>query len=541
MRRLINRFYITLVIYFAGFCTPVIVFSQSPSQIAEMESEATHYLQEYKYHLALPLYLQLDSVIPNNPKYIFPIGVCYLNTSYEENKALVYFEKCLQAPEKYPPYLHYYIGKAYHLSHKMDKAIHHFETYNSSLKKNLKKNHATIEKVNREIEMCTNGKELMATPLNLDIINIGPEINSEYPDYAAILSADQNELIFTSCRPNTTGGLKDDLDGRFHEDIYVSFKSEKGWSDPKNLGDSVNTSGHDATIALSADGQTLFLFRQNPDPLSFSSGNIYTSDLIGKSWSNANPLPDNINSSSHELGASLSPDGRLLYFSSNRPGGYGGMDIYMVRRLPNGEWAIPMNLGSKINTPYNEDCPFIHSDGKTLYFSSMGHKTMGGYDIFKSEYAPEKLDWSKPQNVGYPISTAHDDIHFSWSPDGRKIYFSSIRDDSYGSQDIYYAVIHQEESTEILVMKGFIVDSLNNTPILGQITITDQNSKEVVGIFKSNASSGKYLIVLNEGHYKMKIESPNHEACEQELDIIELNGFEEVDKNIILCPKAQDN
>jgi hypothetical protein len=375
----------------------------------------------------------------------------------------------------------------------------------------------------------------MANPVNLDIINMGPQINSIYPDYGAVLSADENELIFTSNRPNSIGGLKDPADGKYYEDLYISYKTAKGWSTPKNMGDSVNTKGHDASIALSADGQKLFLYRYGTDTGANSSGDLYMSELKGKAWNNARALSSNINSSGWEPSASLSSDENFLFFSSNRSGGYGGTDIYMARRLPNGDYALPVNLGSKVNTSYDEDSPFIHSDGKTLYFSSSGHKTMGGFDIFVTTYNDNKQEWTEPKNVGYPISTAHDDIHFCWSPDGRKIYFSSRRDDSYGDQDIYYAVIHKKEATEILVMKGFILDSLNANPILANITVTDKTSNELIGIFSTNSSSGKFLIILPEGHYRIKIEAENHIPCEEILDIKELNGFEIVDKNIILC------
>jgi hypothetical protein len=161
---------------------------------------------------------------------------------------------------------------------------------------------------------------------------------------------------------------------------------------------------------------------------------------------------------------------------------------------------------------------------------------MGGFDIFSSMYDEEKLTWSVPENAGYPISTAHDDIHVNWSADGRKIYFSSRRSDSYGDQDIYYGVINKAESTEVLVMKGFILDSITKNPIQGNITITDLRSQQVTGVYKSNSATGKYLIILPEGHYKMKIESDVHIACEQALEIIDLHGFKEMDKDIILCP-----
>jgi hypothetical protein len=166
----------------------------------------------------------------------------------------------------------------------------------------------------------------------------------------------------------------------------------------------------------------------------------------------------------------------------------------------------------------------------------MGHNSMGGYDIFSSIYDEPTKSWNTPKNAGYPLNTSHDDVHFSWSADGKRIYFSSIRKEGYGDQDIYYAVIHKEESTEVMVMEGFVTDSLNGDPLGATITVTNKNADNIVGVFTSNNASGKFLIILGEGHYKLKIEADKHDVCEKNLDIVELKGFEIVEKNITLCP-----
>lgn len=510
--------------------------AQSKRDLLAMEAAARDLFDKNQYKQALSIYLELDSIKPDNPHYIYPIGICYINQDDEKN-ALRYFEKCLRQPELFPAKLYYYAGRCNHLKHKFDEAISYYQTYKSKLKG--KKRNQLITLIDREIEMCWNGKELISKPLDIEIVNIGKEINSPYPDYGPVLSADGKVLIFTSCRPNTTGGLRDPLDGTYYEDVYISYKDESGiWSEPKPIGPSINTSGHDASIALSPDGQKLLIYRYGGNALGLtSSGDLYISTLEGNTWTEAQKLPSVINSKGWEPSASFSADEKLLYFSSDREGGYGGTDIYVVRKLPNGEWALPMNMGPVINTPYDEDAPFIHPDGKTLYFISNGHKSMGGHDIFVSKYDEEKKAWSSPVNVGYPINTAHNDLYFTWSANGKRIYFSSVRPDGYGEKDIYYADI-EKESAEIMVMKGIIFDSISIEPVKASIIVTDHKTEELIGIFNSNSSTGKYILVLNEGRkYNIKIESDNYEVCNDIIDLEGLTEYQEVEKNIKLCPK----
>ena len=206
-------------------------------------------------------------------------------------------------------------------------------------------------------------------------------------------------------------GTPSNRKGDYYEDVFISYKEEEGWSKPKNIGPVINSHGHDAAIGLSPDGQTLYLYRSD----SVKWGNIFACRLNGEIWESPMKLKAPINSKNWEGSCSINADNNILFFVSNRPEGFGGKDIYMIRKLPNGEWAAPKNLGPTINTPEDEDAPFIHVDGQTLYFSSKGHKSMGGYDIFKTTY--NEGGWSTPTNIGYPINTAEDDRFFVLSPD----------------------------------------------------------------------------------------------------------------------------
>lgn len=527
------------MLIFAGTVPVNEAYAQSKTEIANLEANAKAKFDNFQFYLALPMYLTLHKLNPNEPSYKYFLAYCYLHMDNNE-KALPYFEECLKTPEFFPQSMYYYAARTMHLSSRFDEAIQYFGTYIASLGKK-RKNQGLISEVEREMTMCETAKELIKNPINTKVINVGAPINTEYREYAPIVSADHSTMIFTSSRPSTTGGLIDDSDGDYYEDIYISYKVDSIWSPPVSMGPSINTDGHDASIALSPDGQKLLLYRYgNPNATTAtSSGDLYISELIGNSWTPAIQLPSSINSKGWEPSASFSADEKILYFASDREGGYGGTDIYSVKKLPHGEWALPMNMGPVINTAFNEDSPYLHPDGKTLYFSSEGHMTMGGYDIFYSKYNEQSKSWTAPENLGYPINTPHDDLHFSWTTDGRRVYFPSIRPGGYGDRDIYYADI-DKEAAEVMIMKGVILDSITKKPVEAQISVTDINSTELTEDFKSNSLTGKYLVLFTEGKsYRLTIHADNYIVYEETIDIAELHQFEEKIRDIYLIPLAR--
>src|SRR5690606_24474694 len=205
----------------------------------------------------------------------------------------------------------------------------------------------------------------------------------------------------------------------------------------------INNAYHNSNLAISADVSTLFLFNDE------GNGDIYFSDLIDGKWSVPQPLPGIINSSFQEKSITISSDEKTLYFSSDRPGGYGGLDIYKATLDSKGDWSNVKNLGPIINTEFDDDGPFIDYDGVTFYFSSKGHKGMGGHDIFKSVFNPQSNEWSEPQNLGYPINTPDDDIYFVASPkDDKRAYYSSVREDGMGYTDIYMITVPEGLKSE---------------------------------------------------------------------------------------------
>lgn len=505
------------------------------------------------YLLALSNFLKAQEFNPNNALLNYKIGRCYLN-SVDKTKAIIYFENALKLDPKVSPDLHYMLGQAYHLDVQFDKAIAEYKIYKELMSpQDASKQAKTIEK---KIAEAVAGKELVKAPVRVFVDNLGSTVNTIYPEYSAIINADESMMIFTSRRNNTTGGEKDPYDFKYFEDIYITNNIGGVWSTPVNSGKSMNTNTHDASVGLSSDGQTLLIYKSE------NGGDIYQCVQDGGNWSKPEKLPKSINSDFHETSASYAPDGRTLYFVSNREGGFGGGDIYMIKKNNKGKWTAPVNLGNTINTEYDEEGVFMHADGKTLYFSSMGHKTMGGYDIFKSVY--EKGNWSEPENIGYPVNTPDDDVFFSISANGRHGYYSSAASGGYGGQDIYMVTILGPEkplinngednllasltapvsetviepvleikSSQLTLLKGVVVDDKTSNPLKSIIELSDNLTGEVIAGFESNSSTGKYLVSLPSGkNYGIAVKAENYLFHSENFDIPASTGFQEINKDI---------
>ncbi|MBY0424511.1 MAG: hypothetical protein K2Q22_02650, partial [Cytophagales bacterium] len=348
----------------------------------KLEAQAESFYSIDEYARALPYYMKLDSILPGNPDYTYKIGVCLYNT-IDKKKSLDYFLKA-KARNVSSENMNFFLARAYHFNYKYDSAIYYYQAYSNYLEKEHLHTKKSKEELARFVKNCENGKEIMMDTLDVKIENIGPNINTAFPEYAPVVSADDQTLYFTSRRDNTTGGGIDE-DGKYFEDIYVCTKQSNGtWSAPVQLGPPVNTVGHDACIGLSPDGQKLFIYKSDKDS---KSGDIFICEIKNGTYSAPVKLEGGVNTYNRwENSSSITTDDKVLFFTSNRRGGFGGMDIYMSRRLPNNTWSAAFNLGPAINTPYDEDSPQIHSDGKTLFFSSKGHNSIGGFDIFSAVF-----------------------------------------------------------------------------------------------------------------------------------------------------------
>jgi len=493
------------------------------------------------YAEIIPVYLKLYKQEPTNNNLAFKLGVCYLSSRKERVKAITYFEKATTSvtdnyngnsyKEKKAPLIAYkFLGDACHLDYQFDKAIEAYNKYIAVMSDNKSTDKELSAATYRKIEMCKVGKSLMTNPVKLKIQNLGSNVNSMYADYSIVLSADQNTMFFTSRRPETTGSQKDP-DGNFMEDIYISTKTKTGWEKATNIGTKINTEWHEATIGISPDGQTILIYKDDA-----GDGNIYSTSLNGDEWSTPVKLNDNINSKYWEPSAFISADGNTIYFTSNKPDGYGGRDLYTSKLLPDGEWGKSVNMGPNINTPYDEDAPFIHPDGITLSFSSNGHRTMGGFDIFTSLLS-DAGTWSAPINVGYPINTTYDDIFYVVSPNSRNAYFSSFREGGLGEKDNYMATFIDRKETPLTLLQGIVNDESGSPAKNVEITVTDNETGEVVGIYHTNSKTGQFLFILTPGkNYNVTYEADQHLFYSENLEIPKKSSYYELKRAVLLDP-----
>lgn len=436
-----------------------------------------------------------------------------LKLSKDSTYLLLSHARRLNEPEAY-----YYLGQLLHVENKFDEEINSYLRY-----MNLPgKKEESVAEIERCIEIAQRAKEALKNPVASAIENMGDVINTPMSEYVPLLNAEENILMFTSRRHTATGEKLDEM-GNYFEDIYVSKKAGGQWQKPENIGAPVNSSTHDACVSLSPDGQNLIVYRTSPDLV---SGDLYSStlDFATKTWSPLVKLSTAINSEYLEASASVAIDNQTMYFSSNRPGGLGGMDLYKANLLPNGEWGLPTNLGPTINTAYDEDGPFIHIDGKTLYFSSKGHSTIGGYDLFTSHIDDEGL-WTEPENLGYPINSTDDDVFLVVSPDGKRGYYSSEKKDGFGLQDIYK--INFAVSDKYLdILTGIVTEETNDKkPIHARITLLDEDNLRVSGIYASNNKSGRFIVLYNPNRsYKVIVEAEGYYPLIRPLSDIKLKS-----------------
>ncbi|MGZ4158854.1 MAG: hypothetical protein ACXVED_17495 [Bacteroidia bacterium] len=371
----------------------------------------------------------------------------------------------------------------------------------------------------------------MAKPVDVKIENMGAVINSEYEEKAPMVSADGKTLIFTSRRPGRSSAINPD-DGKYFEDIYVSHwdTTKKAWGDAELIPGALNTEGQDAATSISPDGKQIFLFKNDVESES-RGGDIYVSRLSSSGkWGAPSSIGKPINTTYAELGACISPDGKTLYFVSERQGGFGNADIWMAKKKSHSEWDKPVNLGDVVNTAEDEGGLFLAPDGKTLFFTSKGHNSMGGYDMFKTVL--ENGKWSTPVNLGYPINTINNDYCFSLSVDARTGYFTSDRKGGLGERDIYkvdltnYPVLDKDMRAKatnngpaMAILKGDIFDATAGSGMEAEVVVYDETGAKV-GSTTSSEGSGEYFMTLLSGKtYEVKIEVKGYKPIDEKVDV----------------------
>ena len=388
---------------------------------------------------ARELYVLAANTDPANVVANYKAGEYHLLT-IDKGQASGYFLKVKQLDEDYRFDIDYQIGIGYQYGSDFKNALTHFNLYKQKLKANdgyRGLDMVSLTEVDRRIQECNNALEFMANPSHVNITNVGNAVNSEFEDFGPVLNEAEDFLVFTTRRKDGNLNENVDQDLKPYEDIFFARKQGDRWGYASNIGHSINSRFHNSALAISADGNMLFIYSTD------NNGDILISERQDNDtiWSEPLSISPNINSRGfQESSVSISEDGNVLFFSSDRPGGQGETDIYYSVKQE-GEWARARNVGEVINTKFKEDGPFIDYDGKTLYFSSQGHKGMGQYDIFRSVYDSASQTWSEPENLGYPINTPDHDIYFVSTKDGKRGYYASVREDGYGFTDIYMVTL----------------------------------------------------------------------------------------------------
>lgn len=513
-----SKIFLMLILSIFIYISKVDTLSASPKK-QKITTRKKYHLAEkllgnHNYTKAAAIYEELLQESSRNANLNYKLGLCYLNIVSKKDKSVGLLEKSIQytsSRNNVSMDVYFNLAKAYHANYQFRESI---KVYKDLLQIISPQNTSFRNDIQREIQMCENGIELMKNPVNISIINLGNKINTEFSEHSPGVTADESTMVFTSRRNGT--GSKIDTDGQYFEDIYISHFINNLWTKPIGIAE-LNSIDHDASISISADGQELYIYKAGfTNNKESEGGDIYVSHLNGSKWSVPKKLSSVINTKSKESHLSISADKRTIFISSNRPGGYGGMDIYKASKLPNGQWGRAKNLGPAINTAYDDDAPFIHPDGKTIYFSSAGHKTMGGLDIFKS--VNSKGRWTTPVNVGYPINSTDDDIYYTPTPDGKRAYFASYRKGSLGRTDVFLIKTPDEEKIGLFVLKGKVINT-SGKPVIGS-KITVSRDGKIIGIYKPNAATGKFLFIIDAGKkYNIEIVAEGYRTLRTVLNI----------------------
>lgn len=470
MNKRIFSFSISLfaLLFFSSHLSAQLVVPK-PGEV--VKKEARDNFDFGNYRAALGEYLALLQKEPNNALYNFRAGVSYLNTNIDKSYSIQYIKKAIELG-KTDSDIYYELGRAYLVNDSLDKAIEAFNKYKSTVSQGGK----VVEAI-RQIEMCNNAKELMKKPVNVTFENLGKKVNSPEADYNPFVPEEESFIVFSTKRKEVMGGNLD-FDGAKCADIFVSFDKDGEFQKAKNLGGTINTEWVEEVVGLSADGGLILIGIDNIDgydDLWMSESKTRGSKI---SFQKSVSMGPSINTVETETAGSITNDGTTIYFSRTplADPGFGGTDIYRSHKLPNGTWSEPVNLGPTINTQYDEEFPYISGDGKVLYFASKGHNSMGGYDVFRSEWDDKMKRWSRPQNLGYPINNTQDNFTFSRAAHGRHGYLSALRPGGLGDLDLYRVIFNDIDAQE--------------TAVTGKLQVMEKPEKKVMvfHVYKNNAT-----------------------------------------------------
>jgi tetratricopeptide (TPR) repeat protein len=453
----------------------------------------------------------------------FYIGQCYFMMR-EYNAALEYLEAANNINPSTNEELSLVLGRTYHYKGQLDKALYQLEKYRKSITDSPKK--LEDAEIDIYISQCKLAKQLMEKPVNASLIPL-LEINSQYDDKGPVLTNDDKTILFTSRRP-TGDKSKMDSEGDYgyYDDVYESNWSDekKTWLQADMMRGPINSEGYDACNSISSDGMFMFIYRN--DPSTARGGEIFMSKKASSGkWKAPEILAKPINTSYYEDAACLSPDGKTLYFVSERPGGLGRGDIWVSTRLGGG-WGDPVNLGAPINTPYDENGLYLTPDGKNLFFCSNGTTSMGSYDIFRTSKGFDGK-WSVPINLGYPINSVGMESKFVTTVDHKTAYISTVRDSGLGERDIMridlsnYNVFTGENTflPAKASFNGKILTPDGIGIVAAQIRVVNKETNLEIAITTTSADGSFSVEIMGDINCKIDIAAEGYQPFSEDLII----------------------
>lgn len=473
---------------------------------------------------ALNTFREVEKDNPRNSSVKYYVGLCYYNLKQIAN-AKESLLKAIELNSELKSETHFVLGKVYQSEENFEKAIESYKAFKTAGSDDKE----ALEDAETLLNQCQNALSLIANPVSVEVSNLGNGINSKYDDKNPCITADGSRLVYTTRRPESTNDAVDsEGDGKYFENIYISAYDSTAQNFVKggNVSNSINSKAHDACTSISPDGKQIFIYYNDDKDKAKRGGNIFVSKVNNGKWRVPESIGKPINSSYWEGGACVSPDGKRYFFVSERPGGYGHSDIWMVEKIGKKGWGKPVNLGPEVNTVYDEGGMFLAPDGKTLFFCSNGPKSMGGYDVFKTVY--EKGKWSVPVNVGYPINTPSKEGQLSISADAKYAYISSDRKGGFGETDLYridlkdYSILEpdgkKKGSNGLSILKGTIREGFEGYGIQdAEIIVKDEQNMQIAS--SSTNENGEYFFTMRGGKYSIHIKKKGYQDISENFEL----------------------
>lgn len=510
---------IRTLLLFVVCCCACQLLAQEPTTTQSRRAKtfyqrANLYFKSYDVQSAM---FEIDQAIKADENfieaYIFKAELCnYLGDNEGVVESLL---KVKSIDEQFYAYADYNIGIAYFAMGKYSEAKQHFTTFSSNPK-------SAKLPVDDKIARCDFAMKLVSNPVDYKPISLGENLELPYEQYWPSLSIDAKTLVFTMLLPDSTVFMPDGT-VRQQEDFYVTHFVDGKWQDAVPIGAPINTNGNEGAQQISSDG-TMLVFTGCNRRDGYGKCDIYFAkkNIYGQ-WGRPYNAGPNINGPSADKQPCLSPDGRFLFFSSDRKGGKGKMDIWYSERDSNGNWGKAKNLGEPINTHGDDICPFIHPDNKTLYFSSDGHMGLGRKDIFMSRLGDDGK-WSEPVNLGYPINTHKDEIGLVVDNSGTTAYFSTNINSA--TKNIYtFELPEAVRPNPVSYVRGVVSDAKTNRPLFAQVQLLNLNSGDTIMSANSDPESGDFMVSLPVGNqYAMLATSSGYLFNSQHFNLTDIHS-----------------